>query len=58
MSLYDKDLNKNQANFVPLTPLTFLKRAKDIYPNYEAIILGQMFTKDVSSLQVAFKNWV
>ena len=38
MSLYDKDLNKNQANFVPLTPLTFLKRAKDIYPNYEAII--------------------
>ena len=38
MSLYEKDLDKNNANFVPLTPLTFLKRAKDIYPNYEALI--------------------
>ena len=38
MNVYEKDLDKNKANFVPLTPLTFLKRAKDIYPNYEAII--------------------
>ena len=38
MSVYEKNLDKNKANFVPLTPLTFLKRAKDIYPNYEAII--------------------
>ena len=38
MSHYDKNLDKNNANFVPLTPLSFLQRAKDIYPNYEAII--------------------
>ena len=38
MNVYEKNLDKNKANFVPLTPLTFLKRAKDIYPNYEAII--------------------
>ena len=38
MSYYDKNLEKNNANFVPLTPLSFLKRAKDIYPNYEALI--------------------
>ena len=38
MSLYEKNLNKNSANFVPLTPLTFLKRARDIFPNYEAIV--------------------
>ena len=38
MSLYEKNLDKNKANFVPLTPLSFLSRAKDIYPNYEAII--------------------
>ncbi len=38
MSLYDKNLNKNDANFVPLTPLSFLERAKDIYPNYEALV--------------------
>ena len=38
MSIYNKNLDKNKANFVPLSPLSFLERAKDIYPNYEAII--------------------
>ena len=38
MSAYDKNLDKNDANFVPLTPLSFLERAKDIHPNYEAVI--------------------
>ena len=38
MSQYDKNLDKNSANYVPLTPLSFLERAKDIYPNYEALI--------------------
>ncbi len=38
MSHYEKNLNKNDANFVPLTPLSFLERAKNIYPNYEALI--------------------
>ncbi len=38
MTSYDKNLDKNEANFVPLSPLTFLERTKDIYPNYEAII--------------------
>ena len=38
MSSYNTDLDKNAANYVPLTPLTFLKRAKEIYPDYEAII--------------------
>ena len=38
MSSYDKNLDKNEANFVPLSPLTFLERTKDIYPNYESLI--------------------
>ena len=38
MSDYDKNLEKNNANFVPLTPISFLERAKDIYPNYEALV--------------------
>ena len=38
MNKYDQNLDKNKANFVPLTPLSFLERAKDIYPNYEALI--------------------
>ena len=53
MSHYDKNLDKNKANHVPLTPLTFLKRAKEIYPNYEAIIYeernytGMKFIKEL-----------
>ena len=38
MSHYDANLDKNAANYVPLTPLSFLERAKDIYPNYEAVV--------------------
>ena len=38
MSHYDTNLDKNEANYVPLSPLTFLERAKDIYPKYEAVV--------------------
>tara|TARA_Y100001958_G_scaffold154954_1_gene144713 strand:+ start:1073 stop:2701 length:1629 start_codon:yes stop_codon:yes gene_type:complete len=38
MNNYEVNLGKNNANFIPLTPLSFLERAKDIYPNYEALI--------------------
>ena len=41
MNSFEKNLEKNKANFVPLSPLTFLERTKDIYPNYEAIIYGK-----------------
>ncbi|HIF61904.1 MAG TPA: acyl-CoA synthetase [Candidatus Pelagibacter sp.] len=37
MNEYNVNLDKNNANFVPLTPISFLERTKDIYPNYEAI---------------------
>jgi fatty-acyl-CoA synthase len=38
MNHYDINLDKNEANYVPLSPLTFLERTKDIYPNYEALV--------------------
>ena len=38
MNNYEANLEKNNANFIPLTPLSFLERAKDIYPNYEALV--------------------
>jgi len=38
MNHYDTNLDKNEANYVPLSPLTFLERTKDIYPNYEAVV--------------------
>ena len=40
-SIYDLDLDKNSANYVPLTPLSFLKRAASVYPEHTAIIHGQ-----------------
>ncbi len=38
MNKYNQNLDKNPSNYVPLTPLSFLDRAKDIYPNYEALV--------------------
>ncbi len=40
MNQFSTDLNKNKANYVPLTPLSFITRAKDIYPNYESVVYG------------------
>ena len=40
MSNFDQNLNKNSANFVPLSPLSFISRVKDIYPNYESLVYG------------------
>jgi 3-(methylthio)propionyl---CoA ligase len=37
---YSQGLGKNAANHVPLTPLTFLDRTADVYPNRTAIIHG------------------
>ena len=39
-SIYDKDLDQNAANYVPLSPITFLKRAATVYPNKVAVIHG------------------
>ena len=33
-------LGKTPANHVPLTPLSFLKRTVDLFPNDEAVIYG------------------
>jgi fatty-acyl-CoA synthase len=37
---YDIDLERNAANFQPLTPLSFLARAAEVYPDETAIIHG------------------
>src|SRR5262245_41466853 len=38
---YDTDLDRNAANFQPLTPLTFLERAAAVFPDHPAVIHGQ-----------------
>lgn len=41
-NLYNIDLDRNPANFQPLTPLTFLQRAASVFPNHTAIIHGAL----------------
>jgi len=39
---YQLDLDKNAANYVPLTPLTFIRRTADVYPERTAVIHGSL----------------
>jgi fatty-acyl-CoA synthase len=39
---YETDLDQNAANFVALTPLTFLERSAAIWPNRTAVIHGTL----------------
>jgi fatty-acyl-CoA synthase len=41
-SSYDRDLDRNAANFQPLTPLTFLERAATVFPDRLAIAHGRL----------------
>ncbi|HEY9055944.1 MAG TPA: acyl-CoA synthetase, partial [Aurantimonas sp.] len=42
MGIYDEHLERNAANYQPLTPLTFLSRAALIHPDRVAIIHGSL----------------
>ena len=42
LSPYDRDLDRNPANFQPLTPLTFLERAAAVFPDRLAIVHGPL----------------
>src|ERR1700736_2647359 len=39
-SPYDTDLDRTPANFQPLTPLAFLQRCAEVFPEYTAVIHG------------------
>ena len=44
-SQYDIGLDKNAANYVPLTPLSFLERSAAVYPNHVSTVYeGRSFT--------------
>ncbi|MGQ3354471.1 MAG: acyl-CoA synthetase [Phreatobacter sp.] len=42
MSAYDRDLDKNPANYQPLTPLSFLERSARVFPEHPAIVHGRI----------------
>jgi len=39
-SQYSMDLDKNAANYTPLSPITFIERAASVYPDRPALIYG------------------
>ena len=39
---YDTDLDRNPANYQPLTPLGFLERAAAVFPAHTAVIHGPL----------------
>lgn len=41
-SIYDQDLPRNPANFAPLSPLGFMERAAEVYPERLAIVHGDL----------------
>ena len=42
VNIFETDLDRNAANFQPLTPLTLLERAASTFPNHTAIIHGAL----------------
>ena len=40
--MYDAQLDRNPANHEPLTPLAFIRRAAEVYPQRTAIIYGEL----------------
>ena len=43
--MYNTNLDKNHANFTPLSPLSFLQRSAEVYPNRLSIVHGsKMYT--------------
>lgn len=42
MNPYEQHLDKNPANYVPLSPLSFLARSAEVYPDKPALIHGDL----------------
>jgi len=38
--IYDQGLDRNPANYVPLSPLSYLERSAQVYPDYPSVIHG------------------
>jgi len=41
-SIFDQDLPRTAANFTPISPLSFLERAAEVYPQRTAIVHGAL----------------
>lgn len=41
-SIFDRDLPRTEANFTPISPLSFLERAAEVYPRHLAVVHGPL----------------
>jgi len=41
-SIFEQDLPRNAANFAPMTPLSFLERTAEVYPQRTAVVHGSL----------------
>ena len=41
-SIFDRDLPRNEANFTPISPLSFIERTAEVYPDRLAIVHGPL----------------
>jgi fatty-acyl-CoA synthase len=41
-SIYDQDMPRNEANFAPISPLSFIERTAEVYPDRLAIVHGSL----------------
>jgi fatty-acyl-CoA synthase len=41
MSIYDQDLGKSPANYVPLSPVSFLERTAEVYGDLPSVVHGE-----------------
>jgi fatty-acyl-CoA synthase len=41
---YDQELERNPANYAPLTPLSFLQRTAEVFPERPAVVHGRLRT--------------
>ena len=61
MNAYEHGLDRNPANHQPLTPLLFLERTAQVYPDFPAIVHGAI-RRDYRSfrdraVQLAWAEW-
>ncbi len=41
-SIFDRDLPRNEANFAPFSPLSFIERTAEVYPDRLAVVHGEL----------------
>jgi fatty-acyl-CoA synthase len=41
-NIFDQDLNRNEANYAPLSPLSFIERTAEVYPKRLAVVHGNL----------------